>query len=278
MFTDRTLLIVTKHKKEQVIAPLFETALGVRCMIAKSFDTDTLGTFTGEVERKDDPTTTARNKCLRAMELYHCDLAIASEGSFGAHPTLFFVPADDELLCFIDKRNNLEILAREVSLETNFDGEEIRNEKQLQDFAMRVKFPAHGVIIRKSKEDISDMIKGITDWTQLTTGFNLLLEKYRSVYIETDMRAMYNPTRMKVIESAAHKLVKRIISCCPHCHAPGFGITDVKSGLPCKLCGSATRATLSHLYQCQKCSFMKEEKYPNHLFTEDPSHCDRCNP
>jgi hypothetical protein len=42
------------------------------------------------------------------------------------------------------------------------------------------------------------------------------------------MRAMYNPSRMTVIQNATKKLVEKINSCCPHCNIPGFGITDAK--------------------------------------------------
>ena len=148
MFSGRKLLIATKHEKEKVISPLLEMVFGLKCFVAENFDTDVLGTFTGEVERKDDPITTARNKCLMAMEKENCDLAIASEGSFGAHPSIFFVHADDELLLFIDKKNELKIIARELSTDTNFNGEEIKTEKQLKDFTKQVKFPTHGLIVK----------------------------------------------------------------------------------------------------------------------------------
>jgi hypothetical protein len=127
-----------------------------------------LGTFTGEVERKDDPITTARNKCLMAMQLNNCDLAVASEGSFGSHPSIFFVHADDEMLLFIDKKNGLEIIVRELSTDTNFSGEEIKTEKQLADFAKQAKFPSHALIIRKAKDDFTEIVKGITDWETLS--------------------------------------------------------------------------------------------------------------
>jgi hypothetical protein len=101
MFKGRNLIIATKHSKEKVIAPIVEKELGVKCFVSLDLDTDLLGTFTGEIERKDDPVTSARNKCLMSMELTNCDLAIASEGSFGPHPTLYFIPADDEILVFV---------------------------------------------------------------------------------------------------------------------------------------------------------------------------------
>lgn len=79
LFKNRKLIIATKHEKETVIAPLLEKELGVLCFIDENFDTDILGTFTGEVERKFDPITTARKKCLMAMEANDCDLGVASE-------------------------------------------------------------------------------------------------------------------------------------------------------------------------------------------------------
>jgi hypothetical protein len=278
MFQGRKLVIATKHKKEDVIAPMLEEALQVVCFVNEDFDTDSLGTFTGEVERELDPISTARQKCLMAMEVSHCDLGIASEGSFGSHPSVFFASADDEFLIFIDKKNNLEIIVRELSLETNFAAEEIKNEKELMVFAQSVKFPSHGLILRKSIRDATDIVKGITGIAQLKKAFTKLIETSNSVYVETDMRAMYNPSRMKVIEDATKKLVEKIKSSWPRCHIPGFGIVDAKKGLACGLCGQATSSTLSLIYQCQHCEYSKEAMYPNKKTSEDPMYCDYCNP
>ncbi|MDQ3142740.1 MAG: hypothetical protein M3Q56_10900 [Bacteroidota bacterium] len=278
MFKSRKLVIATKHEKERAIAPMFEKELGVKCFTPENYDTDTLGTFTGEIERKDDPITTLRNKCLQAMELTNCDLGIASEGSFGSHPTIYFTHADDELLIFIDNKNNLEIIERKLSLKTNFNGAEIKTEKKLVDFANSVNFPSHGLILRKVKEDNTEIIKGITDWEVLKKTFQNLMKKYGIAYVETDMRALYNPTRMEVIKSAAKKLVKKIKSLCPTCSTPGFGIKEAKLGLPCSSCGCETLSTLNYIYQCKKCDFIKEEKFPHNKTEEDPKYCDMCNP
>ena len=278
MFNGRKLIIATKHKKEIVIAPILEKCLGVKCFTDETFDTDTLGTFTGEIERELDPIATARQKCLLAMKLSNCDLGVASEGSFGAHPTIFFASADDEFLIFIDKKNNLEIIAREVSMETNFNGSEIENEKDLLKFADLVKFPSHGLILRNSKTDNCNTIKGITNLRELKKAFRFLYKKFGMVYVETDMRAMYNPSRMAVIENVTKKLVAKVNSYCPQCSVPGFGVTDVKKGLECSLCGSATQSTLSYIYVCQHCKFTKEEMYPHKKTSEDPMYCDFCNP
>lgn len=278
MFEGRELLIATKHRKELVIAPILEKELGVKCVVTTSFDTDELGTFTGEIDRKDDPITTAKMKCYQAMELMGYDLAIASEGSFGRHPSIFIAPADDEFLVFIDKKNNLEIVARELSIETNFNGQEVKTTDDLIEFANQCKFPTHALIVRKSQTDFTDIKKGITDWKSLHKASNDLFDLQGSAYIETDMRAMYNPTRMKIIAQATQKLAKKINSCCPQCNTPGFGITDARKGLRCEQCNFPTRSISSYIYQCQKCDYVEEEKYPSGKQTEDPMYCDNCNP
>jgi hypothetical protein len=278
LFQNRKLIIATKHEKETVMSPLLEKALGVSCFVNDNFDTDILGTFTGEIDRKLDPVSTARQKCLMAMELSNCDLGVASEGSFGAHPTLFFASADDEFLIFIDKKNDLEIIAREISTSTNFNGKEIKNEEELLAFAQLVQFPSHGIILRKAEGENQNIIKGITDIEDLQVAFEKLQENYKSVYAETDMRALYNPTRMKVIEITTQKLIDKIKSECPKCSKPGFGITAATKGLKCSLCGSPTKSTLSYVYECQHCQYTKEEMYPNAKTTEDPMYCDYCNP
>jgi hypothetical protein len=278
MFEGRDLVIATKHSKEKVIAPIFERELGVKCFVAEHLDTDKLGTFTGEVVRKEDPITTARKKCLLAMELTNCDMAIASEGSFGPHPSLFFAHADDEFLLFIDKKNNLEIVMRELSLETNFNGSVITSKSELHEFASRAKFPSHGLIVRKNGTDFINIEKGVTNWRKLAKLYTHFTKLYGSMYVETDMRAMYNPSRMAVIENATIKLAHKINALCPNCNTPGFGITAAKQGLPCDLCHLPTRSTLSHVYCCQKCSYTKDEKYPNKKQFEDPTYCDNCNP
>lgn len=278
IFQNRKLVIATKHNKQKVIAPLLEEQLGVKCFVPENFDTDILGTFTGEIERETDPLTAARKKCLMAMDLTDCDLGMASEGSFGPHPFMFFLPADDEILFFADRKNGLEIFARHVSHETNFGGQTVKSITELKEFAIRSKFPSHGLILRKCHEENTGLIKGITDWETLTQSFDVLNKQYGEVFAETDMRAMYNPTRMSVIAKAAQKLVDKIHATCPQCDLPGFGIMDAKLGLPCELCGMPTRSVLSYIYRCLKCGYSKEQFYPTGKNCEDPRFCDQCNP
>jgi hypothetical protein len=278
MFEGRQLLISTNHGKENVIGPMMFECLGINCFTVPNLNTDLFGTFSGEIERLDDPFTTAKNKCAKGIEISGCDLALASEGSFGPHPALFFVPADDEILVLIDKKNDLLISAREISTDTNFGAKEIHSEEDLFEFADKHLFPSHAMILKSNANASLDVIKGITKSEDLIRGFNELQSKYHSVFIETDMRAMYNPSRMKVIGAACKKLIDKIKSCCPKCNIPGFSVSELVAGLPCELCGASTNSTLKYIYRCQKCDHHQEEMYPNAKKYEDPMFCDICNP
>jgi len=277
MFNNRKIVIATKHKKEQVIAPLLLEEFNINAIICEQLDTDQLGTFSGEIERNLSPIEAAKRKCYMAMELTQCDLAIASEGSFGPHPTLFFVNADDEILVFIDKKNKVEIVVRHISTDTNFNGAEITNENELKQFADNALFPHHGLIIRDKKDGVNEIVKGIDNWDLLQKTFHNFYSKFGRMYIETDMRAQFNPKRMQVIKEAAQKLVAKMKSTCPQCQIPGFDITAVKKGLPCLLCNMPTQSPVAHIYKCAHCDFILENKIADKQF-EDPMHCQFCNP
>lgn len=277
-FNNRKLLIATKHGKEKVIAPLFEEALGVSCFVTDKFDTDTLGTFSGEIPRKDDALTTLKKKGLLALIKTHFDLVIASEGSFGAHPSVYFAAADEELIMLIDTKNDLEIMTRELSLETNFNAALVTKEEDLLDFANRIGFPSHGLILKPAENNYSKVFKGITDFNHLKTYFHEMVNEFGSAYVETDMRANFNPTRMKVIEKTAVKLLQAVQSTCPKCNTPGFTVSKAIPGLPCSWCKTPTNSTLSYWYQCKKCDFAKELFYPHEKTKEDPTYCNLCNP
>ncbi|MFM7894628.1 MAG: DUF6671 family protein [Flavobacterium sp.] len=272
------MLIVTKHEKEAIIAPLLEEALGVTCFVTKEFDTDSLGTFSGEIARKDDALTTLRKKCWEGMQAEGFDLAVATEGSFGNHPTVFFAPANDELIMLVDQKHNLEIVERILSMETNFDSSEIKTHDELKAFLDKVQFPSHGVILKNAAENWTKIYKGITDYNSVETKFDEIVASSNSCFIETDMRAMHNPTRMKIINDVSFRLINKLHSVCPECLYPGFGVVGAEAGLLCSSCSMPTRSTSAHIYQCQHCNYESKVLYPNGKKTEDPMYCDFCNP
>jgi hypothetical protein len=266
------------HRKEEVLKPLLEQGLGITVQVAEGLNTDLLGTFSGEVARLADPLSTARKKCELALDLSGCDLALASEGSFGPHPAAFFLPANEEWLLLVDRKNNLEIHARHLSLETNFSGQEFHSIEELEAFASKVGFPSHGLILRKSKEELAGMQKGITDPSLLRKAAVQLIESEKSGYVETDMRAMFNPSRMKVIGETVQLLLQKLNSHCPSCQVPGFSVTSAEPGLPCSLCGTPSSTALAHLLVCSHCCHEEKVFFPHGKKTEDPQYCQVCNP
>lgn len=278
MYLNQKIVVATMHSKEDVIQPLIESALNCLCFVPNDFDTDLFGTFSGEIDRKLSPLETLKAKCNSAMEKTNCDIGIASEGSFGPHPSMFFAHADEELLIFIDKKNDIEIVVKELSLDTNFYATYVETENELLKLAKILKFPSHGLILRKNETETVDVIKGIILKKELLESFAYLKCKYDKVYVETDMRAMYNPTRMGVIKQTTLKLIKSIQTQCPNCLFPGFSVLKAEAGLTCSCCKLPTKSIISHTYKCKKCSHTENIKYPNNKTFEDPMYCGYCNP
>lgn len=278
LFWGRQIVIATKHAKEKVIAPHLTKELGLNCFVPDQLDTDLLGTFSGEVERVDSPLDTARKKCQMAMDLTSVDLAIASEGSFGPHPSLPFIPAHEEYLLLIDKKNNWEFVVRKLETKTNYRQITLHSTDSLPELITLTQFPSHALIVKKSADDATDCVKGITQENMLFHTVETFIERFGKCHIETDMRAMYNLTRMGVIDVMTKSLIQQIQTACPSCQAPGFRLKDFVRGLPCAYCGEATRSVKAEIYACQSCSYT-ESRIPGHaMLKEDPMYCDYCNP
>lgn len=277
MFENRTILIVTKHQKEQIIAPFFSEHFNSNCIVSNHFDTDTLGTFCGEVDRKDDPISTLRKKCILGLKNTNWDIAIASEGSFGSHPIMFMAPFSEEYMMLYDQKNQIEIIAKESTTDTNFDERVVKNIDELLDFAKKTKFPSHGLIL-KTMEGEAIVKKGIVALDELKSSFERLSKTSTTILALTDMRAQFNPTRMEVIKRLAQKLILKIQSTCEQCSYPGFDIEEVKKGLPCEMCNMPTESSLAHIKRCKQCSFEKIIWHPNSKKFEAPMYCNFCNP
>ncbi len=282
LFKDRECVIATMHKKEEAIAPIIEKELGIKVFVPNDFDSDKFGTFTGDIERMGDQYEAARHKGKGAMKLYKKTLSISSEGTFGPHHEVFFVPVNKEIVMLIDSEKDIEFTGVSITTETNFSHATVKSFEEAYEFALKSGFPEHGIVIKVEKSLIRKpiIIKGITKKEELKREFEFAIKKSRKkeIYIETDMRALYNPTRMKNIEAATKDLVKNLFNLCPKCNWPGFGVIDRKKGLPCRGCGFPTNHILLDIYSCKKCGHSEEKKYPNNKESVDPGECSYCNP
>jgi ribosomal protein S27AE len=252
-------------------------------IVPENFNTDAFGTFTREIKRPDTQIITAKLKAQKALEVTGETIAIASEGSFAPHPSFPYVYANREIMVFLDQENELEIIGEVFSLDTNFNHQVVDNLASAEEFALKVGFPEHGLVIWF--EDVNNsqnpqIIKGITTIKELQKAVNFAVNNAPDghFHIETDMRALYNPTRMKNIEKATQDLLNKINSSCPKCHTPGFTITEKITGLPCELCQQPTLLTMAVIYQCGKCNFIEKKLYPEGKNFADPGLCEYCNP
>jgi hypothetical protein len=282
LFANRVGVLATMHQKERVIAPLLEQELEIKVLVPQNFDTDAFGTFTREIKRPGDQIEAARLKAEKALSITGESLAFASEGTFSPHPLIPYIPCNKEIVILLDKANNLEIVGQEFSTETNYSHQLVITVEEAYEFALKVGFPEHGLVVMSdpSTTDKSEIIKGITAKEQLFDAVKSGLTKSTTgkVHIETDMRALYNPTRMKNIEKATLNLLKKLNQLCPNCSCPGFEAVERKKGLPCALCNFPTQLTRSLIYQCKKCELTQEVVFPDGLEKADPGQCMYCNP
>ncbi len=280
-FAGRTLGVATLHHKDRVIGPAMMRALPLAGSHAiPGIDTDRFGAFSGEVERALDPLETCIAKARHGADVSGLDLVIASEGSFGPYPPAPFISCDEEFLVLFDARDGALFTHKHVSLETVHGGETVTSIKELLAFADRMRFPEHHLVLRpRERWRAGDALhKGIGDRTQLIAIGELMLKAGNSLWVETDLRAMANPTRMKVIGETAERFASELARLCPVCGECWFRITGTRSGLPCALCGWPTESIRSFERGCWSCGHVQFEPRPDGKAEEDPQRCGNCNP
>lgn len=291
-FSGRKAVVATIHEKEQVIIPALES-LGLFWTRASGLDTDQFGTFSGEIPRKESMEVTAMRKARLALEQSDATIAIASEGSFGPHGSIPWIASGTELLLFFDTDREWVFTETAVSFETNYGHYCTTSLEDGLSFARKKGFPTHGMVMipgdlglrGDSRPALTGnpsefLFKGITDESRFEELFLICKGKSPDgrVWIETDMRAHVNPTRMKQIGLLAEKLAKRIQTSCPQCHLPGFGRIGQIAGLPCNSCGFATEMIKEETWGCPHCHETHQLPRSDGKLYAEPQYCGVCNP
>lgn len=265
------LLLSSKHHKEVLLQPLFEP-YGVQLIIPDGFDTDAFGTFCGAIPRAEGPKHTVKEKCLAGMAHANRNQGLASEGSFGAHPSFPFLTINEEWLVFIDLKQDLEIYGHSTTLEVCYAQLGYQEKEQLQSFLDNCSFGSQALVFkdRKSGELIK---KGIQDLASLKQ----LMKKHPEWQLETDLRAHLNPLRQKNIIAAGRDLLKRMESRCPKCKKPDFSVTQYSGKLLCSWCQKPTDSYAFLESNCAYCNYQIIEKRMDKE-VEEPQYCNHCNP
>ena len=271
------------HRKEAAVEPPFSELLGVEVTVPEGIDTDALGTFTGEIERPGDMLETARIKAEVGIELTGSTLAIASEGAYGPHPFLPYVASGSELMIWLDTENGIEVYEETFVRRSNYTTLVLRPGEPVNTLLERADFPQHALIAMPRVADPDaplDPVKGIRDLRELRQAIRAAGEASMDGYalVQSDMRAHMNPMRMDAISIVARRLASRLLSHCPACDAPGFGVVRREQGLPCDLCGMPTQLPYHDVLGCTRCTHEETELHEGNGRTADPRYCDNCNP
>lgn len=281
-YQNTVAVLASMHAKERVIAPVLREELGLIVGLAVGVDTDQFGTFSREVERTGSQLDAARAKIAAGFD--HAPSArvgLASEGSFGPHPYIPFLAIGRELVLMVDRESGLELTGYDASPETNFGHAAANDFDAALAFAARAGFPEHGLIVMGSRGDqpAPDILlrKDVTDTMALEVAVKEAVRLCGAAFVEADMRAHRNPTRMAAIERATRDLVRRYQSKCPSCAWPGFDVTERVAGLACAWCGEATQVIRVEVLSCAQCGHRQERPATNEV-TADPGHCEHCNP
>lgn len=187
-------------------------------------------TWTGEAESGGSAYGGVRRKCEMGSEIYGVDYALASEGSFGFPGFTPFRPRYHEVLHFIDRRRDCRLSITHHSEKTNYRMQVVDALEELEEFAARAKFPSHAPVLQPNDDkDKGVVFEGINTQDGLETAFeeSLRHSKYGKVWVQTDMRAHMNPSRMAVIGEVGDHLARRLATACPACGAPGWGSIGV---------------------------------------------------
>ncbi len=280
IYQGRQAVLATKHKKEEIMAPLFAESLGIEVVVPKEFDTDRFGAFTGEKKRRGDQLETARAKAMAAIRQTGISLGIASEGSFGAHPTIPFAPCDQELVVFLDTERGIEIAGMHSTCQVHMDCGIATSVHEAVELAKKWDFPANGIILKKRKHSrwlIEKDIDSLEEFEVVVA--NYLTKPFsRSVYLETDLRAHRNALRREAIRQATGDLINRIQSLCPRCQSPGFVSHRPVHFVLCRVCLSPSQIPDDYLFTCSVCSESEVRKNPNAPSHGNPEYCLHCNP
>lgn len=262
----------TMHGKEAVIAPPL-AALGITLRRA-DIDTDRFGTFAGDVARSGTMQEAARAKARAAANALGLDVGLASEGAYGPHPHIPFLPLGHELLLWHNTLTGHEIVETLTDDRPVFDQQTVQHPAEADPFLSRIGFPTTGVIIQAAPSGMP-AAKGVTERATLNTAIATCLAATGCALLQTDMRAHMNPRRLAVIGDLAQRLAQRLAIPCPDCAAPGFGRLRAVPGLACRDCGAKTGLIAADIDGCTACG---SETIRPHAGAADPAHCPDCNP
>lgn len=279
-FRDSTVVFATNHGKALAAREPFMRVLNSQ-VSELIIDSDKLGTFSGEIERRGTMLDALRGKVNMARKETSERFVLVSEGSFGSADGLGFVTRGIEMLMLHDAKTGIEVIEQYVSWETNYGSATISTLEELEKFCEKVQFGTHAIVIYPEGALREGTVrKGICTTEEAELAFHEARDASPAghVVVLSDMRAHLNPTRMKAITACSALLAERLATRCSRCSSGGFGIVASVPGLPCQSCGAPTQRAKGEEHGCVRCGARIEQPRRDGLTHADPSECEWCNP
>ncbi|MBA4218809.1 MAG: hypothetical protein C0460_15915 [Methylibium sp.] len=263
--------LLTQHGKATAFEPAVQR-LGGQLVLATGFDTDTLGSFTGERERTLSAADAAQTKARLATELSGARFGLGSEGSYGPDPQVGLLPWGVEIVCCWDAERGQAVHALAQGPQPVYRQQQFTDLHDALDWARALGFPQQGLIVGQPGLAVFD--KTVSDEATLRSRLIEALA-HGPVGLAADMRAHRSPARMAMISQAADALATRLQSACPGCGLPGYGPVRLQAGAICSGCGRPTATARAEVWACAGCGHSHERPLRASV---DPSRCEFCNP
>ena len=279
-FQGAHIVFATKHKKSLAAKAPFARLLNAT-VDELPIESDTLGTFSGEVPRPGSMLDALRGKVALARSLTRERFVLASEGSFGSAGGLGLLAQGVEMLLLHDAQTGTEIIEQHISLTTNYAYRELQHREELAAFLRCIRFGSHGLLLYPKGLLVAQAVhKGITKEESAHEWFSTCLKAspQGAVVAMSDMRAHINPTRMGEIGACCELLAQRLATRCARCESGGFGLTASVPGLPCSGCGAPTQRARAEKHSCAVCGSTLEFPRADGRRHADPAECEWCNP
>jgi hypothetical protein len=263
--------LVTLHGKASIIAPALAQRWQAHLSNNTNFDTDSLGTFSGDIARVLSPRECALHKAQLALDLTGAEFGLGSEGSFETTRWGFGVVNQELIACISSKEGWCVVGSHSAYVAVA--------ECRYGDSAARQTFwhnlPAEqGVMLIGERH----MAKGVRSEAEANT----LLTSWYGQHIPADLRISYDlrahqsPLRRTNIALALENLMMRLESACTQCGRPGFWPDLRETGLACRACGFPTDNPRAYIACCDGCGFQQSKATTaSHA---DPATCPMCNP
>lgn len=261
--------LLTKHKKEAQITPVFAQLWSGEIEVYSAFDTDKLGNFDNSVTRKLPPNQCAIKKANLACKYTCLDQGLGSEGSFTGYAGIGNM--NEEFLAFVDVSSSIEVVGvyRQLTMLAPIHA---TSESELEECLNQYPNEQGWMLVEKSNAAEQVVEKGLI-------GTNQIIDAARKKFpidITPDFRAMMCPERQATIANAAENLLQRLQAPCPSCTSPGFVYDKVERGLPCELCGASTNQPIFSMAECKKCGHSEKKRVTEE--TASSFYCSICNP